>query len=367
MFEIFSLQPQAFGLDISDLSLKICRLRKKKNELELASFGTSPIPPGIIERGEIKNQEKLIEILKKALKDLKGRQIDTKYVIASLPEEKAFLQVIQLPRMKPEELTQAIRFEAENYIPYSIDTVYLDFQIVPPVHDHLDHLDVLLASLPKATVDSYVSVLQKAGLIPQALEIESLAVSRALIEKELAPVPVLVVDFGATRTSFIVFSGYSLRFTASITVSSQQLTKSIAKSLTVDEKVAEELKKRYGVGATENSEGRQVFEALIPPLVDLVEQIRKHIDYYDSHPFHQHLGQKEGRIRKILLCGGGANLPGLSEFLTKELKIETSLGNPWVNIFPAPFKKVPPLPFHESLRFATALGLALRGISQKTE
>ena len=108
-----------------------------------------------------------------------------------------------------------------------------------------------------------------------------------------------------------------------------------------------------------------MFEALIPPLTDLVEQIKKYLDYYASHARHQHLSSKDSRIAKILLCGGGALLPGLPEFLTRELHIDVGLGDPWVNILRGAKKDIPPLSFADSLRFATALGLALRGKSEK--
>ena len=191
MFEFLTLKPGSFGLDISDLSLKIIKLKRKGKFFDLASFGEEEIKPGIIKEGEIKNEEKLAEIIKGAIKKVKGEKIRTKYVIVSLPEEKAFLQVIQMPRMSEEDLKSAVVYEAENYIPLPIEQVYLDSQIVPPVYDHLDHFDVLIAALPKKTVDPYLSSLKSAGLKPKALEIESLAVARALIKSEVTSFPVL--------------------------------------------------------------------------------------------------------------------------------------------------------------------------------
>ena len=159
MLRFFTLHPQAFGLDISDLSLKIAQLEKGPKNLRLRSFGRREIEKGIIESGEIKKKEKLVKEIQQTLKQVRGKKIHTKYVIAALPESKAFVQVIQLPRMKKEELMSAIRLQAETYIPYPIDTVYIDFAVIRPFHNHVDHLDVLVASLPREVVDSYVSVL----------------------------------------------------------------------------------------------------------------------------------------------------------------------------------------------------------------
>lgn len=377
--EFLTLKSEAFGLDISDLSLKIIKLKKKKNFLSLASFGEEEIKPGIIEEGEIKDEERLVEIIKGAIKKVKGLKLKTKEVIASLPEEKAFLQVIQLPKMPEEDLKSAVLYEAENYIPLPIEEVYLDSQIVKPLYDHLDHFDVLIAALSRKIVDSYLNCLKKAGLIVRALEIESLAIARALLKNEVSSRPVLLIDLGATRTSFIIFSGYSLRFTTSIPVSSQKFTEAIAKNLKIDFKKAEKLKIKYGLEMTpkvllqgEKDQNfkfktmlvsdKKIFEILIPALTDLVEQIRKYLDYYQTHASHEHLAPDGKGVAKILLSGGGSNLKGLADFLSLELKIPVEIGNPWVNILPEPLKEVPLLPYEESLRYTTALGLALRGI-----
>ncbi|MFH1841284.1 MAG: type IV pilus assembly protein PilM [Candidatus Nealsonbacteria bacterium] len=354
MLEFLNLKQTAFGLDISDLSLKIVNLKKDKKHLKLTSFGETSIRPGIIEKGEIKNEKALAEIIKKAIKEVKGEKIKTKHVIASLPEEKAFLQVIPMPIMKEEELRKAIRFEAENYVPLPIEKVYLDFQIVPSVNSNQDHLDVLIAALPKKTIDPYVSSLEIAGLKPLVLEIESQAISLALIKNKLVSESSIIIDLGATRTSFIIFSENSLRFTSSIPVSSNKFTEAISKNMKVNLKKAENLKIKQGI-----KDKSKIFEVLTPVLADLMEQIKKYISYYHSHASQN----SERKIDKIILCGGGANLPGLTDFLSFKLKLPVELGNPWTNILPKPLKRVPELSYSDSLGYTTALGLALRGLN----
>jgi len=383
--EFLSLKPEAFGLDISDLSLKIIKLKKgplrRRGVLSLSSFGEAAIPAGIIEGGEIQDTEELAKIIKRAVNTVKGEKIKTKEVITSLPEEKAFLQVIQLPKMTEEELEKAVRFEAENYIPLPIEEAYLNFQIVQPLYNHLDHLDVLIAALPKKTIDPYVVSIKKAGLLPVVFEIESQAISRALVKNEVSPSPILLIDLGATRTSFIIFSGYSLRFTSSILVSSQKFTTAIAEAMNINFLEAEKLKQKYGLEIPkevrlrkkaeniqfekEIIENKKIFNALIPPVIDLIEQIKKHLSYYQTHATHEHLPPNgRGLVTKIFLSGGGANLKGLTDILSLELKIPVEMGNPWINILPEPLKEVPELSYEKSLAFTTALGLALRGIKK---
>ena len=326
MFKNLTSSPNAFGLDISDSCLKIAQLKKRGKYFSLNCFGNFAIKPGIIEKGEIKNKKALIALIKRAILNVKPKKINTKNVIVSLPEEESFLKVIKMPLMKKQELAGAVKYEAENHIPIPIEKVYLDFQVVDPIYNHKDYLEVLIAVLPKKTVDPYLEVLKKAELKPLVFEIEAQATARALIKSQVSPVPILIIDIGAARTSFIIFSGYSLRFTCSIPISHPALTK----------------KKNSG-------------------LTHLIEQIKKYLNYYQTHESYAHLPPDGKTIKKILLCGGGANIKGLADVLSKELKTLVEIANPWVNILPENKKKVPGVSFKESLKYATVLGLALRG------
>ena len=355
---LLTLKPEAFGLDISDLSLKLVMLEKKGKDVSLASFGRTGIPPGIVEHGEIKKEKTLADLIKHLVLHIKGKRIKTKYVVCSLPEEKAFLDVIQMPPIIDGELEEAVRLEAENYIPLPINSVYLDSEVVRPLYDHVKNIEVLVGAISKNIVDSYIRTIKLAGFQPLALEIESLAISRAVISKKETAQSLLIIDFGATRTSIIIFGGESVRFTTTIPVSSGGLTNSIAKVLNITPDDAEKLKTTYGMHK------KEIFEATIPPLTDLIEQIKTHLDYYYSHaPREKHSG-KNRVVQEIILCGGGALLKGLPEFLESELKIKVKLANPWVNIFKGNLKQIPELSYEKSLGYTTALGLALRGIEE---
>lgn len=184
MFKILSLEEEVFGLDMNDLSLKIVKLKKKRRGFVLTSFNEEKIAPSMIEDGVIKDEAALAKIIKSAYDTVKGKKLKTKYVVASLPEEKSFLQVIQMPKMNGEELKLAVPLEAENYIPMPIEEVYLDFQVICPIKNHFDNTEVLIVAMPKKIVDSYVSCFKKAGLTPIILEAESEAIARALVKEK---------------------------------------------------------------------------------------------------------------------------------------------------------------------------------------
>jgi type IV pilus assembly protein PilM len=367
-----SLKPKAFGLDISDLSVKIVNLKKRGKFFKLASWAETEISPGVIVDGEIKKEEMLVGAIRECLNKIKGERIRTKNVIVSLPEKKAFFEIIKMPKMTEEELSQAVAFEIENYIPFSAEDVYMDFNVIPFNGGYLeDQINVSVAAMPKKIIDSYVSCLKKAELRPLVLEVESQAVCRALIKNGFSPDTILIIDFRRSRASFIIFSGYSILFTSSIPISSSMLDELIAKSLKIDIAQAERLKKDYGLSAwmkpkkdlkdKEETVKNKIAEAMIPALTDLVDQIKNYIDYYQSHFINGKMPVAGKKIEKIILSGRASNLKGLVDFLSLELDMPIEMGNPWINILPKPFKKIPLLPLEESLGYTTALGLALRG------
>lgn len=377
--DFLSVKTKAFGMDFSDLSIKVANLKKRGRFFKLVSWGETLIDPGVIVEGEIKNEAKVVEAIKKTLKEVKGKKIKENKVVVSLPEKKAFLVIIKMPKLSEEELKTAVYFEAENHIPFKLDDVYLDFEVIPSGKGYQgENINVLVAAIPKNIVDSYVSCVKKAGLSPLVLEIESQAISRALIKNNISPSPILIVDFGKSRTSFVIYSGQSICFTSSVPFSSSMLTEAISRYLNITHEEAEKIKIEYGLSKlasiskkpkkTNKSQNLQKsFEAMVPILTDLSEQMKKSIYYYEGHESNgKALGQRR-IIDKILLSGRGANLKGLTDFLSTGFKINIELANPWINILPAPLKEIPGLPFKDSLGFTTVLGLALRGIKLDSE
>ncbi|MFH1509807.1 MAG: type IV pilus assembly protein PilM [Candidatus Nealsonbacteria bacterium] len=363
MFNFLSLKPESFGLDFSDHSLRIIRLCESGMKFNVASFNEIDLPDGTIRNGEIKNEEALVTLIKQAVSSVKGRGLGTKYVIASLPERKAFLRIIHMPCLPEEDLKAAVVFEAENYIPLPSNDVYLDSQVIPFLKTKnkiQDHYDVLISALPKKTVDPYLSVLKKAGLVPTVLEIESFSMIRALVKDEVEKAPIAVIDLGEARTAFITFSGVSLRDSFTIPVSARDFSSAIVKNLNVDLKRAEELKAKHGLD-NKSEEGKEVFDALTPVLADLIEQLKKYIDYYQSHNDDS---SENNKIEKILLTGENATLKNLPEIFSEQLSVKVEVGNPWINAISPGEKVANNFPIQKSLLFTSAIGLALRGVKR---
>lgn len=364
MVSFFNLQPETFGIDVSDSSIIIMKLKKKGSQLKVAAFSETKIKPGIIKNGRIKNQLGLVKALQEAVNKVKGERINRDYAVLGLSEEKSFFQVLKMPVMKKEDLENAIRFEAENYIPIPLHRAYLGFQVIPSFDSKQDFLEVLTVAASKEIVDSYVLCFQKAGIKIKAIEIDSLAITRSLIKEKDISGPILIIDLGRNRTGFIIFENDSLRFTSSLSICGQKFTEIISRALEIDIKKAERIKNKYGLKnpekvvlkAEKNSKSfkkeilcqERIFEALIPALTDFVEQTRNYLEYYPKE------------VKKIILCGEGANLKGFSNFLSLELKIPTESGNPWANV-----SEEIQMPLEKSLKYVIAIGLALRNFKKE--
>ena len=375
MFELLNLKPDAFGIDISDLSVKLVKLEKAKHGFDLACYNQENIEPGVIKNGEINNRKELGRTIKKLLNNVTGKQLKTSYASISLPEEKSFLKVIKMPKMSSQDLQEAVYFEIENHIPLRVEDAYYDFQVVPPcsieskVKGEEECLEVLFAAIPKITVDSYNYCLKNIGIQPIHLEVESLSLARSLIHSRKKLDSVLLIDLGADKTNFVFYSNGFARFTCSSAVCAQTFTQAISRFLKVDLAKAKELKEQYGFQEFENcnsrkagkarkskediSEKHQVFQAIIPSITDLTGQVKKYIDFYSSHNIRNGL-VPGGEVDKIILSGGGAYLKGIDKFFELEIGVPVEIGNPWVNVADRPL-----LPLPLSYKYTIAIGLAL--------
>ncbi len=354
MFNLFNLKIGSFGLDISDLSLKIIQLKKRNGKPNIVAIGYSALPEGIVKKGVVKDIDSLSQEIKKLIS--KTKKLDTKQVIVSLPEEKSFLKVIKMPKLPIAEVKKAARYEAENYIPFSLDKVYLDSEVLEDSGS--DKIEVLIVAMTKKVIDPYVTAIKKAGLKLKALETESASAARALIKRGESKNPVYFIDLGASSTSFSVFYGHSLRFASYVPISCNGFTKIIAKKLNKTIEEAEALQKIYGF-KNKNKIEKQIFEILKPKTEELVKEIKKNIDYYESHAKDNNLSDNKKKIKQIFFHGGGAEISGLSEYLSENLRKEVIKGSPLINL------SEKSADFFESqkrkpLSYVVAVGLALR-------
>ncbi len=357
IFNPLNLNTETFGLDITDLSLRLAKIKKGGGGYKIENLARKEIPGGIIKRGEVRNANLLAQEIKSFVSEEK---IKTPHAIMSLPEERSFVQVIRMPKISEEELKSSIQYEAEHYIPFPLEKVYLDAQIVPSLKKEKDFFEVLLVAMPKATIRPYIFAAKKADLIPMALEVESQSISRAVVKDDKSLIPLLIINIDRSRTVLILFAGTSIRFTASIPFSSALFNHKISQAMNISPDKAEEIKEKYGLEG-KSKKGKELFDIMVPILTDLQEQIKKYIDYYHSHIVHDFLPQNGSSVKKVILSGIDADIKGLDKFFQEGLGLPVEIANPLNN-----FSSPQPKQFSnkkELLKFCSALGLAMRGIN----
>src|SRR3989338_595318 len=216
-----------FGLDISERALRLVQFKKKGKKIVLSSYNDIIVPPEIISQGEIKQEKKLAELIKKLIKSVKGNKINGKNVVSVLPETRTFIKLIEIisPRDKKNEpgLAPLIQEEIKNNIPLSLDEIYLDWQVLDQTSEKTQ---LLIGAAPKNIVDAYLSVLENSDLTPVALEIEAAAITRSLIAKGDNKAKI-IIDFGAIRTGLIVYDHETVPLTVSLPVSGNKVTETI--------------------------------------------------------------------------------------------------------------------------------------------
>jgi len=336
-----------FGLDISDSSIEIVLLTKKNKKPALAAVGRVEIESGIIENTKILNKEKLKDILLNLISNPIFGKITTQRLIFAFPEGKSFVHTFEIPKnLKKDEILNLVRSEASATFPFALEELGFDFQIIGN--------RVLLVAVPKEIINDYFELFKICQLKPIALENESLSLGRALVtEKES-----IILDIGARSTHIILFDKKGLRLSFSLKTAGDKFTKSISETLKIPLKKAEELK--WKVGLNPEKEDGKVFSILQKEVIEIIEEYRKITKY-----FHEKTGRD---IQEIILTGGSALLPYLSDYLSENLHKEVAIANPWQKIEMSDLKEKQNLKKtleKNSVFYSTAIGLALRGLEKK--
>lgn len=340
------------GLDIGTTSVKLTQMVNIEGELTLIKSAlvdielqpqkthkeTEATEKKSADNAEIDSQTATLAALKKALSgiDTKGAK-----VISVVNCPKTCARKIIAPHMPKQELTETVRWEAKNYIPFSLDKAILDFEILGEVMDKgVKKLNVAVAASPKETIDSQLSLFAQLGLKISAIIPISLALQNLVTRAKLKPdETVAIVEMGATVTELNIFKNSRLEFSRKLPIAGDDITKSMTGALASDlGRVelsigeAERIKKECGLPSPEKQEmiegkisSAQILSLIRPMAEQLANEIERSFDFYreESHG---------GKVDKIILFGGGAQCKRLAEFLADELGIEVKIGNPLENI-----------------------------------
>jgi len=333
----------SFGLDIGRSFIKVVKAKVSGSKKILEACASTKTPAGgIISESPI-DQKKVAESVKICVDQAK---ISEEKCVVSLIESQVVSRLIQLPNLTDKELASAINWEAEQYIPLPVKDINLQYKVVARSQEPSEKIDVLLVAAPKRVINKYLNIVKNAGLVVEALETESTALTRALTKSQ--DPTTIIVSMGAVSTELVIARETNVLFTRSIATGGINLTKAIMNEFNLPQDQAEEYKQTYGI--LEDKLSGKVAVVLKPILDILISEILKAVDFSRSHV-------KDSGVTRIVICGGGAFLPGLSQFLTERTNLEVSLGDAW-----ADFVKqgvILKMPGQGSI-YSVATGLALR-------
>lgn len=307
-------------------------------------YGTAHFDPAAIDDGIIVKPELIAQATKEMFsKDFVGK-LTTRRVALAIPAYRSFSRSMQLPTLSGDELHEAVKLEAEQYIPVPLKELYLDYTVTGRRDDSME---LFAVAVPRKVVDSYVRLCQVMGMEPILIETTMAAAGRLFEYGGTSDVTTVIIDFG-TMTADIGIFDKTILVAGTVPAGGMIFTNLIRDKLKVSDAEAGFIKTKYGLGVSKKQ--AEITEALQPTLQKIVAEIRRMSRYYEERY------GTDKTIGQVVILGGGANMPGLGDYLTSALRMPVRSQNPW-NTLDYHGLQAPSNP--DKLMYATVAGLSL--------
>ncbi|HYC34758.1 MAG TPA: pilus assembly protein PilM [Candidatus Paceibacterota bacterium] len=289
------------------------------------------------------------ESLKSVLKEIAKIEKIT-HIKATLPEESNYLFTIPVQGDDVKAMRNSIEFHLEENVPISGAEALFDFYVLP---NQGGEKQAVVSVVSEPIVENYISLFEECGLTPVAFMAESSSLSRSVIKKGDEETS-LMVYLSEGKTVFSVVSGGYVQFSSTLGVGGSVMTEALRKYFSVSEEEARAMKKEKGFSKDEDQD---LLSALVSAVSVLRDEVQRVVLYWHSH----HDKESKFPVKRIILIGSDAAIPGFAEYLSVSLKLPVEIGNVWEN-FERYKKEVPPLHHAESLSFGACLGLSLTSL-----
>ncbi len=314
------------GLDIGSSVVKLLELRElSQGRYLLENFGVAHLPSEAIVDGALMNSAAVAD----AIRDLiTTYSIKAKSVSTSVSGHSVIIKRITLPAMTEDELEESIAWEAEQYIPFDISDVNIDFQIISPEVDEQGQMDVLLVAAKKELINDYTSVIQEAGLNPVVVDVDSFALGNMFeLNYPIEPGQTIVlIDIGASTVNINILKDGLSVLTRDVSFGGNQFTEEVQKSLNVSYDEAEALKLGKETGEEADEVIPQEVQKVIKSVSDnLIAELQRSLDFYATTT----MGEP---ISRIFLSGGASKTSGFAESLEARVGIPVEGIDPFRNI-----------------------------------
>ncbi len=315
--------PPLVGLDISSTAVKLLELGKNGDRYRVESYTVEPLPPNSVIEKNISDVEAVGEAIKRAVKRAGTR---CKYAAAAVAGSAVITKVITMPaNLTEDEMEQQIMLEADQYIPYPLEEVNLDFEILGPSENAPEQVDVLLAASRSENVDVRIAAIELGGLKPRIIDVEAYAMENAfaLIAPQLPDQgmgqTIAVIDVGSTMTTLNVIHNLKTIYTREQVFGGKQLT--------------EEIQRRYGLSYEEAGMAKRqgglpdnyVPEVLEPFKEAMTQQVSRSLQFFFSSSAYNN-------VDSIVLAGGSSMIDGIDEMIANKLGVPTIVSNPFTQM-----------------------------------
>jgi type IV pilus assembly protein PilM len=341
------------GLDIGSRYIKAVQLNEVSEGYQLESFGITTLQPELIVDGSILDSLRVVEAIKELIASNGIKAKDATIGVSG--HSSVIIKRITLPQMSEDELQESIKFESEQYIPFDIEDVNLDFQILG-MQEEGNQMDVLIVAVKKDKINEYVAVVKDAGLNPLIVDVDTFALENAYESNyEILPGEnIALVNVGASVINMNILKGGVSVFTRDSSVGGNLLTEALQKEFTISYENAEKLKRGEAV---EGIPQEEVASVLISASEEIIAEISRSFDYFKSTTGHED-------IKEVVFSGGGALVKDFAPLLSNRVGISARFIEPFKNIkIPDSFDKGY-LKKIESM-MSVSVGLALRRIGDR--
>ncbi len=339
-----------FGLDIGHNSLKVMQLEQPegpaaKNHLpRVVGYGFTTFDDSAQKDGMVVKPD----VIAKAVNDLfkKGLlgDISTRRVAMALPAYRTFTRSVQVPNLPANQLKEAVELEAEQYISLPLDELYLDYEIIKQT---AETTELFVVAVPRKIVDSYLDLAHIMGLEAVLIEPTLSSSGRLFSISHSSDEAAIIIDFGSVSSDISIYDKHTL-VTGTVQGGGIDFTNAIKNKLDVTFEEAGRIKTRYGLGVSKRqSEIRQSIE---PTMEQIIKEIRRMMRYYEER-----YGSTR-QVSQVLTLGGGANMPGLSDYFTQSLRLAVRYLDPWHYL---DYKNLQPPPAADRPMYTTVVGLSL--------
>lgn len=329
MFQLKRKKPTLLGIDISSTSVKLVELSKTDKGYRVESLAVEPLPANAVVEKNIQDVEAVGETLQKALKRSGTK---CKLAAVAVAGSAVITKVITMPAsLSDHDMEMQIELEADQYIPYPLEEINLDFQVLGPTRGNPDTVDVLLAASRSENVELRTAATELAGLSTKIVDVEAYTIENAAHllamesgvntepDEEKDPFVMAVLDVGATMTSLNVFEDNELIYTREQAFGGKQLTEEIMRRYGLAYEEAGRLKKVGGLP------DNYIPEVLEPFKQTMAQQVSRFLQFFYTAGQHH-------SVDLIALAGGCASIPGIDELIESQLGVKTIIANPFANM-----------------------------------